>query len=99
MSSLIVSCKKVILVNFMGEKILLVSHDCPGCEQLRQHLTKLGVADKYRVIDVSTVEGQRITDELGITHVPSCIVAEETQKGLKARACSEDEFLQLIEGK
>lgn len=83
----------------MGEKILLFSPECPGCDQLREHLVRLGLVDKYRVIDVSTDEGRRIADELGITHVPSCIVAEETQKGLRARACTEQEFLELIEGK
>ena len=94
-----VSFKTVTSVNFMTEKILLISPECPGCEQLREHLTKLGLADKYRVIDVSSGEGQRITEELGITYVPSCIVAEETQEGLRARACTKEEFLQLIEGK
>jgi len=83
----------------MGEKILLVSPDCPGCEQLRQHLVRLGLVDKYRVIDASSSEGKRIADDLGITQVPNCIVAEQTQEGLKARACTEQEFLELIEGK
>ncbi len=83
----------------LGEKVILYSQDCPGCEQLREHLVELGFAEKYRAIDVSSEEGQRIASDLGIVHVPNCLVVEETPKGLRARACTETEFSELIEGK
>lgn len=83
----------------MGEKIILTSPSCLGCDQLQAHLTKLGIIDKYRVIDVSTEEGQKLADDLGITHVPNCVVVEETSEGRRARACSESEFLDLLKGK
>lgn len=77
----------------------MASPNCPGCEQLRQHLVKHGLGDKYRFIDVSTKEGSRIADELGITYVPNCIVVEQSPEGRKARACTPDEFMNIIEGK
>lgn len=77
----------------------MVSPNCPGCEQLKEHLTRNGRIGEYRVIDVSTKDGMRIADDLGIMHVPNCIVVEKTEKGLRARACTDNEFTEIIEGK
>lgn len=87
------------MVTCMSEKVILVSPSCPGCTQLKEHLTKLGVIDKYRVIDVSTEEGTRVAEELGISHVPNCVIVEKTNEGMMARACTKDEFSDLLKGK
>ena len=83
----------------MGEKVILTSPNCSGCDQLREHLNKLGFTHKYRVIDVSTEEGHKIAEKLGITHVPNCILVENNSQGMRARTCTENEFLDLLKGK
>lgn len=83
----------------MGEKIILTSPNCVGCNQLREHLDNLGLIHKYRVIDVSTKEGHKIAEKLGITHVPNCIFIENSSEGMRARTCTENEFLDLLKGK
>jgi glutaredoxin len=86
-------------VQCMGEKVILTSPDCVGCEQLKEHLTSLGLIHKYRVIDVTTKEGYELAERLHIKHVPNCVIVENTSEGMKARSCSETEFLELLRGK
>lgn len=88
-----------MLVLWMGEKLILMSPNCGGCQQLKEHLANLGLVNKYRVIDVTTKEGSELADGLGIKHVPSCVIVEITSEGRRARACSESEFLDLLRGK
>ena len=80
------------------ETVLLVSSDCSGCETIKQHLTKQGTIDKYRIIDVATEEGANIARKLGIDSVPNCVVIKETPEGKMARLCTETEFAELIKG-
>lgn len=83
----------------MSEKVLLMSPECPGCEQVKQHLAKNNLLEKYKVLDVTKPEGGHIARKLGITHVPSCAIVEETPDGRRARLCSTDEFLEVLTDK
>lgn len=83
----------------MHEKIILYSPDCQGCAQLKNHLEKLGVAHKYKAIDVSTKQGNEIANRLGVKVIPNCAIVESTPKGKLIRVCNREEFDKLIEGK
>lgn len=87
------------MVNLMDEKILLVSPECPGCEELREHMAASGTANKFKIVDVSSSEGRDLAKKLGITHVPNCVITKETSEGLVGRVCTPEELLQLIQGK
>lgn len=82
----------------MKEKILIVSPHCPGCEQIKELLTKLGAANKYKIVDVSTIEGMDFANRLGIEVVPNCAVIEGDGLKRTVRTCTENEFLELIKG-
>lgn len=83
----------------MSETVLLISSNCPGCDEIKEHLKRLGIEKDFRFLDVTTEEGAEIAQKLGITHVPDCVIVEETKEGRRARSCSEDEFLKLIKKK
>lgn len=83
----------------MSETLLLVSPNCPGCEVIKERLKRLGIEKTFRVLDVTTEEGAYIAQKLGVTHVPDCIIVEETKEGRRARNCTETEFLQMIKKK
>ena len=83
----------------MTQKIFLISPTCPGCEQLKQHLIKNNLLDKYKMLDITTKEGAYLAKKLGITHVPNCAIVEETPEGRRARLCSDDEFKEILTGK
>ena len=81
----------------MAEKILLMSPDCPGCRQLKKHLKKNKLLNRYRVLDVTKKEGADLAHKLGINYIPNCAIVEETPTGRKARPCSESEFREILE--
>ena len=83
----------------MSEKILLMSPDCPGCKELKKHLIKNKLLNKYKVLDVTKKEGAQLANKLGINYIPNCAIVEETKNGRKARPCSESEFREILEGK
>lgn len=83
----------------MTEKILLMSPDCPGCKEIKKHLTRNKLLTKYKVLDVTKKEGARLANKLGINYVPSCAIIEKTKNGRIARPCSESEFREILEGK
>ena len=77
----------------------MTSPTCVGCEEIKQHLKNLGLEKDFRFLDVTTPEGALVAEKLGITHVPNCVVIEETDEGRRARVCSDDEFLKLLKKK
>lgn len=80
----------------MGEKILVVSPNCPSCEVLKERLSRRGLLDKYRVVDASTPEGLDFAKRLGILGVPDCVVVEQDKDGAKARRCTQQEFEDIL---
>ena len=80
----------------MEEIILLMSPNCEGCRELKDHLTANGTIDKYKMVDVSTDYGKELIQKLGLTTVPNCVVIRKTPSGPEARVCSSKEFLEMI---
>lgn len=83
----------------LGEKVLIITPQCPGCEQIKQRFEKMGLAHTVKVIDASTPDGFKLCQDLGIMAVPDCVLVEGTGESMRARRCTDPEFVDFLEGK
>lgn len=79
-----------------SEKVLVVSDNCGHCNGLKQELDRRGLLGKIKVLRYETPEGRQFCETNGITAVPECMVITSPD-GKKARTCSPDEFIKLVE--
>lgn len=81
----------------MALKILVVSDHCPSCRIVEEYLTKFGFADRFRIVNVESSEGQMLMEKLDLRGVPDCVLVDNEKKIV--RRCSEQEWKEMLKGK
>lgn len=83
----------------LGEKILVVSPNCPSCKNVKEFLKKNGLLDNVKVLDVADPESLEFARKAGVMGVPECLIIEGEGRKRTVRICTDDEWQRMLEGK
>ena len=79
------------------EKVLVVSNNCGSCVSLKRYLSKAGLLEKTKIIDIDSDMGQTLVKKLDLKGVPDCVLVDQERKVI--RRCTDQEWANMLEGK
>jgi len=77
-------------------KALIVTKGCPACAELKEMLRQKGKLQEYQIIDADTERGFELAQQLGVTHVPECVLIEGRGNNQIYRICNRKQLNKLM---